>query len=189
MTGENFHIISGGPGAGKTTLIAALRARQFLCMDEAARAILREQRVIGGNAVHTGDRAHYLELMLSRSIADYERVTGADGPVFFDRGLPELVGYCAIAGLSVPDHVRNAATRFRYGRRVFLAPPWPAIYENDSERVQTLKEAQAGFDAAVEVYGSLGYETVELPRAPVAERVDFILEALGLAAGSARIAR
>ena len=64
----NFHIITGGPGSGKTSIIEALRERGYRCVDEVGRKIIREQVLIGGNALHWGDRAKFLELMLSRSM-------------------------------------------------------------------------------------------------------------------------
>jgi predicted ATPase len=44
----DFHIITGGPGSGKTTLIDALAAQGFHHMPEAGRAIIRDQIAIGG---------------------------------------------------------------------------------------------------------------------------------------------
>lgn len=44
----DFHIITGGPGSGKTTLIDALAALGFQHMPEAGRAIIRDQVAIGG---------------------------------------------------------------------------------------------------------------------------------------------
>lgn len=83
---SNLHVITGGPGSGKTSVIEALRGRGYRCVDEVGRAIIRRQVRIGGDALHWGDRAKYLELMLSHAMADYERVEGVSEPVFFDRG-------------------------------------------------------------------------------------------------------
>jgi predicted ATPase len=85
---ETRFIITGGPGSGRTAIIEALRLRGYCCVDEVGRKIIQEQMRIGGDAVHWGGRAKYLELMLSRSIADYDRVAGKAGAIFFDRGIP-----------------------------------------------------------------------------------------------------
>ena len=37
----------------------------------------------------------------------------------------------------------RAAERFRYNRRVFLAPPWPEIFRQDAERKQTARGSRA----------------------------------------------
>jgi predicted ATPase len=37
--------------------------------------------------------------MLERAIADYNRLGGAGEPAFFDRGIPDLVGYAELFAL------------------------------------------------------------------------------------------
>jgi predicted ATPase len=83
-------------------------------------------------------------------------------------------------GLPPPAHFRAAAERFRYNRKVFVAPPWPEIFANDAERKQSLSEAVRTHAAAVQIYEEYGYETVPLPKAPVEERVRFVLAEAGL---------
>jgi len=172
----NFHIITGGPGSGKTSVIQALRDRGHLCVDEVGRRIIREQLLIGGNALHWGDREKFLELMLSRSMGDYDRVADSQGHVFFDRGVPELAGYGPLVGFPTPAHVTKAAELFRYARTVFVMPPWREIYQNDAERKQDFAEAIASYDLAVATYREFGYQPVDVPKASVTERVQFILE-------------
>lgn len=176
----NFHIITGGPGSGKTSVIDALRERGFRCVDEVARKIIREQLLIGGDALHWGDQAKFLELMLSRSMGDYDQVGESDRPVFFDRGIPELAGYCRLVKIPELPHVTRAAALFRYARVVFVMPLWREIYRNDEERKQDFDEAIASHDAAVAVYREFDYEPVEVARTGVAERVDFILRRIGI---------
>lgn len=55
----NFHVITGGPGSGKTTLIDMLASQGFHHMPEAGRAIIRDQVAIGGTALPWADRAAY----------------------------------------------------------------------------------------------------------------------------------
>lgn len=175
--GSNFFVITGGPGAGKTAIVEALARRGFPTVAECGRDILRQQVAIGGNAVHWGDAAAYCELMLSRGMADYERMLGeSDGPVFFDRGITELVGYCRLIGIDVPDHVQKAAELYRYNTVVFLAPPWPEIYANDPLRRQDADEALRTAALAGAVYAEFGYTVVEIPKLPVTERAVFVLK-------------
>lgn len=174
--GADFHIITGGPGSGKTSVIEALRERGFTCVGEVGRKIIQEQLRIGGNALHWGDRELFLELMLTRSIGDYDRFAGSEGHVFFDRGVPELAGYGPLVGFPTPPHVTRAAELFRYARTVFVMPPWREIYQNDAERKQDFAEAVASYDAAVATYREFGYDPIDVPKASVPERVRFILE-------------
>ena len=67
-----------------------------------------------------------------------------------------------------PAHVRQAATQFRYNRRVFIAPPCAEIYEPDAERKQSFAEAVWTCDAMVATYEALGHGLIELPRCSIA---------------------
>lgn len=177
---DRFFVLTGGPGSGKTTLIEALAKRGFATTVEAGRGIIRDQQAIGGAALPWADRALFAELMLSWEMRSYQAARGEKGPMFFDRGVPDTMGYLRLCGLTVPDHIRNATRRFRYNRRVFIAPPWPDIFEQDAERKQTPDEAERTFQALRKVYAELGYELLELPRAPVETRLRMILAEAGI---------
>ncbi|MGV8995949.1 MAG: AAA family ATPase [Parvibaculaceae bacterium] len=172
---SNFYILTGGPGAGKTVLIEALRLRGYACVDEVARKIIQEQHLIGGDALHDGDQRKFADLMLTRSIAAYEQVTERVAPVFFDRGLPELVGYGPFVGHATPGYFHKAAALFRFNKRVFILPPWPEIYGQDDERKHDFAEAVESWRLSAETYPKLGYELVEVPKLSIADRVDFVL--------------
>jgi predicted ATPase len=168
-------IITGGPGAGKTTLLAELSRRGFATAPESGRAILKQQKAIGGPAQHHLDAGLYAELMLSWDMRAYDEARGEDGLIFFDRGIPDLLGYHAMMGLPQPDHFRAAGERYRYNRTVFIAPPWPEIYVTDAERKQDVAEAIRSYEALLACYGAAGYTLVELPKVPVGPRADFVL--------------
>ncbi|OMG57393.1 AAA family ATPase [Brevundimonas sp. ZS04] len=178
MIGPRRIVLTGGPGSGKTTLLEALAAAGHVTSPEAGRAIIRRQQAIDGEALPWKDRALFAELMLDRELEAHARAESADGPVFFDRGVPDVVGYLTLCGLPVPAHMERAAQDIRYDRRVFIAPVWPEIFGQDAERKQDLDEARRTFDAMAETYPRFGYELIELPQAPVAERLDFVLTTL-----------
>ncbi|MEW6634237.1 MAG: AAA family ATPase [Pseudomonadota bacterium] len=177
---DRFFVLTGGPGSGKTTLVEALKARGFSTAPEAGRAIIRDQVAIGGPALPWQDRALFAELMLSWELRSWHAANAELCPVFFDRGVPDTIGYLRLCGLPVPGHIRKAATQFRYASRVFIAPPWPEIFARDEERKQTLDEAERTFQSVAGVYAELGYELVSLPLAPVEARLQFILAQAGL---------
>ncbi|CDX13077.1 conserved hypothetical protein [Mesorhizobium sp. ORS 3324] len=175
-----FFVLTGGPGSGKTTLIETLKSAGFATAPEAGRGIIRDQMAIGGPALPLLDPALFAELMLSWELRSWHAAQGEPAPVFFDRGVPDTIGYLRLCGLPVPDHIRSAATTFRYARHVFIAPPWPEIFVQDEERRQTLDRAERTFQSVTSAYAELGYELVLLPLVPVEERVCFILDAAGL---------
>ena len=96
--------------------------------------------------------------------------------VFFDRGVPDVLGYLRLIGVPTPEHVKKATQIFRYNRRVFIAPPWREIFQQDKERKQEWDEAVRTHEAMVATYTACDYELVELPRATVEDRVHFVLQ-------------
>ena len=181
---EDLIVITGGPGSGKTTLIELLRGAGFATTPEAGRAVIQDQSAIGGPALPWKDPALFAELMLCWEIRSYRWALRQDGPVFFDHAIPGLTGYHPMMGLDVPPHVDAAVAAFPYRREVFIAPYWPEIYRNDTERRQTLDEAKRSYEAAVECYTRCGYRLVELPRAAPEERLRFVLDRLGVSRSS-----
>ncbi|MCE9673824.1 AAA family ATPase [Myxococcus stipitatus] len=169
-----LHVITGGPGSGKTSLIEALAAEGFAHMPEAGRAIIQQQVEIGGTALPWADRRAFAELMLGWELRSHQEARERSVPVILDRGIPDVIGYLLVCGLPVPPHLWKAAELFRYHRRVFIAPHWPEIFEQDAERKQDSAEAEATHHAMVEVYTRLDYELLHLPRASIPERARFV---------------
>jgi len=178
-------ILSGGPGAGKTTLLHALRQAGFPVVPEAGRAIIRAQQQQGGRAVPWVDRQAFAREMLRQDSAHYAENAGSEGWVFFDRGIPDIRGYCRVAEIEEPQTLSDCIARCRYYHTVFLAPPWPAIYARDAERKQDFATAVATFEQMHRVYRECGYRTLLLPCCEVEGRRDFVLRALASGGGTA----
>ncbi|UUP16104.1 AAA family ATPase [Nitratireductor thuwali] len=177
-TKQNLFVLTGGPGSGKTTLLDALDAAGFATAPEAGRSIIRQQKAMGGSGLPSADRLLYAELMLSWDIRSFQ--AAPDETAFFDRGIPDTIGYLSLCGIAVPAHFHRAAEMFRYNRTVFILPPWPDIFRNDTERTQSPEEAEATFRAMQETYTALGYRLVEVPRTRLRERLAFVLAAAGV---------
>ena len=172
----DFHVLTGGPGSGKSSLVAALADEGFHHVPEAGRAIIKEQVAQGGSALPWKNRDAFASLMLDWDMRSYRSAKALHGPVFFDRGIVDIIGYRRLCGLPVSDHLIRTVEGFRYNRRVFIAPHWPEIFTQDRERKQTALEAKQTVDAMVEAYSSFGYDLVPIPLVSVAERVRFIRE-------------
>ncbi|MBN9888853.1 AAA family ATPase [Salipiger abyssi] len=171
---DHFFVVTGGPGAGKTSLITELSRRGFHTIPESGRAIIREEMVSGGDALPWADRMAYAERMLERDLRAYEDARALSGPVIFDRGTPDILGYLTLCGLPVPPHIAAAAKETRYNARIFLAPFWDDIFTQDAERKQTRAEAEATGAVMRDTYTALGYEITELPRTDIVTRADFV---------------
>lgn len=171
---DHFFVVTGGPGAGKTSLITELARRGFHTIPESGRAIIREEVASGGDALPWADPLAYAERMLERDLRAYEDAQALSGPVIFDRGIPDIMGYLTLCGLPVPLHIAAASRRSRYNCRVFVAPYWEEIFTRDAERKQTRAEAEATCAIMRETYRALGYTIVELPKAGIAKRADAV---------------
>lgn len=175
MASDRFVVISGCSGGGKSTLLAELARRGHRVVEEPGRRIVAEEMERDGSALPWVDPVAFVERALALARADRETVKNAIGWTFFDRGLIDaavalehLTG-APVAGTLGPD---------RYHRRVFLTPPWPAIYKTDPERRHGFEDAVDEYVRLATAYPSLGYDVLLLPHVQVAERADLILESL-----------
>lgn len=176
---NHFFVLTGGPGSGKTTLIEVLRGRGFATTDEAGRGVIREEVEAGGDALPWIDRERFAWRMFEWELKSYRQAQREGGPAFFDRGLPDTIGYLRLEGLDVPAAMEEEALRLRYASPVFIAPPWKDIYGTDEERRQDWALAVRTYETMAQTYEALGYALCELPRASVEDRAAFLIEATG----------
>ena len=168
-------VITGAPGSGKTPILRELVLLGFLGVNEPAREILAEQRAIGGSGVADKDPQLFCDLMLERAITGYQRLGGVGEPAFFDRGIPDMVGYAEVFALDT-SAAWAASRHYRYDDVVFVLPAWLDIYVTDGERRMTFESARSFGDRVREVYLDLGYTIIEVPRDSVETRTRFIAE-------------
>lgn len=177
MTTDNFILISGCSGGGKSTLLAELRGRGHMVIEEPGRRIVAEEQASGGLALPWVDAEAFARRAVELALADRASIGERSGPVFFDRGLIDAAA--ALEHLTGEPVVEPLARAHRYHARVFVAPPWPEIYATDAERRHGLEEAVAEYDRLCQVYPAVGYELCVLPKTGVEHRADFILATLG----------
>lgn len=169
-------VLTGCSGGGKSTLLAELAARGCPVRHEAGRQIVREQLQIGGAALPWVDPEAFVGLAASRTMHLFNSAIIVAMPVFFDRSLVDLTSFLALKGIAVPEHLRRAVNIYRYAPEVFVVPPWPEIYVRDDERPKPFDEALLEYEALVKGYEAAGYRLVEVPKRPVVERADFVLD-------------
>jgi len=92
----------------------------------------------------------------------------------FDRGFPDNVGFLQMMGLRIPDELGLACKNYRYAGPIFVAPPWKEIYHGDQDRIQDWHEAETTYEAVTSTWRRYGYELIELPKASVNERANFV---------------
>ena len=173
---NTFFVLTGGPGAGKTTVLDLLRDEGHSGTVEAGRAVIRQQSAIDGPSLPWKDPAIFADHMQTWEMRSHEIARENGGVTFFDRGVPDVIGYLRLSGLPVPIHVERAAERYRYNRRVFVFPPWEKIYRPDEERHQDFDEAGRTFEFVRDAYRDVDYQCIEVPMLTPDERKRFILE-------------
>lgn len=124
------------------------------------------------------DPLGFAEAMAEAHRREFERLAEVRGPVVFDRGLPDVVGFLEVSGLTVPETIHRACREIRYSGPVLRAPAWQDIYVQDAERIQDWHEAVASDEAVSAAWTRYGYDLTPLPLASVEQRLAFLIELL-----------
>jgi predicted ATPase len=178
MTNPEKYIITGGPGAGKTSLLQALYQAGHNCSEEASRRLIAELVAEGSDCLPWTNLSCFAIRALDRMTDLYKQTADDFGITFFDRGIPDIIAYLKAARLPVPDRFYTALRRHPYHKMVFILPPWQAIYVNDAERWQTFEESVHLYTNLRETYQSLGFFMVQVPEESVEGRMKYILETI-----------
>ena len=169
-------MLTGAPGAGKTTLLDAAEAAGIRTSPEVARRILQQH---GGMELREADPLGFAEAMAEAHTREFERHAAHPGPVLFDRGFPDVVGFLDVSGLPVPAAVDRACRDLRYAGPILRAPAWAAIYVQDAQRIQDWEQAVASDAAVTAAWRRYGYDVIDLPLVGVDERLAFLRRSLG----------
>jgi predicted ATPase len=173
-------VITGGPGAGKTTLLLALEARGYKIVGDTARTIIQDRRRRG--LTPRPAAYEFAQEALRMDIENFVHHATGRGPVFFERGV--LDALCLLDRVtSLNENELNMwLSKYRYFPKVFVLPPWKAIYVNDDERDHTFEHAESMNRMVQEWYRRCGYQILEVPMVSVEERCTFVLQALATGA-------
>ena len=166
--------LTGGPGAGKTTVLDALHTRGYECVPDTARAIIQERLKLSLSP--RPSPREFADEILKRDREQYQRMASGSGLVFFDRcALDALAMIDQLGGLASPLEQEKHLAEYEYFRTAFIFPPWEEIYTTDTERDHPFAHALAVHKEVSAWYTRCGYDLVEVPRGTVQKRCDFIL--------------
>jgi len=171
-------VLTGGPGTGKTTIMKQLDTLGHVCQHEISRQIILEGQKNGIEQLFLEDPLAFSQALFKGRKSQFLEVTAAmNYPVFFDRGLPDVVAYMDYLNQQSPEKFLKDLATHRYDH-VFILPPWQAIHVQDNERYESFEQGQKIHHFIVNRYENLGYRPIEVPVGTVDERTEFILNHL-----------
>ena len=170
-----WHVITGAPCSGKSTLIGQLADRGFRTAPEAARQYFERELAATGRTIEEirGDVIPLVHGILSIML-EIERGLDANEVVFLDRGYPDILAFLRQFGLD-PNRFLPGCFHHRYAC-VFMLDRFPVRLDG----VRTEDEAAAAYldEWHYRDYTALGYRVVRVPVLPPQERLAFVLERL-----------
>lgn len=170
-------IITGGPGAGKTTLINALSSAGYTTYPEVSRVLIEEQSQLDNGILPWANMKAFAELCFI-SMRQQKRQSGRVDTVFLDRAIPDIFGYLKQQNLTIPASYIEECQG--YHSQVFFCRPEVSVYVQDDVRPYPFDGALEIHQALIEAYQGVGFEVVDVPWGNVAERVSFVEQYLNL---------
>lgn len=169
------NLLIGGPSTGKSTVLEALTDQGYWCFPEISREVTLEARQLGIEHLFLNEPLKFSEMLLKGRIKQFEDAEALDThQVFIDRGIPDVTAYMDHFDEDYPSEFSDANKNYRYDN-VFLFPIWDDIYTQDNERFEDLELAQSLQDALIKTYKDLDYKLIEVPKADIHRRIEFIL--------------
>jgi len=172
ISNNNWHVVTGGPSSGKTTLVDEMAKLGYATCPEPARTYIDRQIATGKTLPEISrDMAKYQNEILKTALEIRESAP-KNKIVFFDRSVCDLTAYNEFYGLDASEPRRRCG-EIRYGKIFFLEQ---LEFTPDYARVEDRETARKLSAAIKKVYRGLGYEIISLPPAPLAERVKTVLK-------------
>ena len=177
MKDKKHFIITGAPSTGKSSVVNELIKRGYVCHDEIARQVIKENQGKGNNLLPWVDMLAFSDEVFRR-MEELNKSLPKGELCFLDRSMVDLIGYMDFGGGVAPARYAEGAKKSGYSLNVFYMPFWSAIFANDEQRLESTDEAMRIDEALRKAYNSLGFNLIEVPIGTVEERVDYILSFL-----------
>ncbi len=173
MARTNWHVITGGPGCGKTTTVNLLKECGYKTTVEQSRHYIDTLRVTGETVAHIRqNQLIFQRKVLDLQIAQEEQLSPGE-IVFLDRALPDALAYYRFLHLPIDQKLTDAVAKASY-RTVFILAPLSLV--NDYARTENETAQREIHRLVVEVYEGLSFPVVHVPVLPAEDRVELVLD-------------
>ena len=173
----NWHVVTGGPSAGKSKTLEHLSFRGCKIIPEAARILIDDEMSRGKTLQEIRrDEQAFQERILQMKL-EVEQKLNPREHLFLDRGIADSIAYFRFHGADPKPAID--ASRHRVYKTVFLLDQ--VRFQRDEARIESVESARRINDLLLEAYAELGYTVIRVPVMPIADRVDFILAAAKIA--------
>jgi predicted ATPase len=170
----NWHVITGAPSCGKTSLINLLADKGFQTAPEGARLYLEREMARGRTLEEIRSNKVDLQRRLKDMQLEVERGLQANDFIFLDRAIPDNLAWYRAFGLN-PNEFLRECLHYRYAS-VILLDRLPLQYNGLRFKDAAL---QSFFDEwHTRDYSALGYSITRVPVMPPEERLAFVLRVL-----------
>ncbi len=174
MHTANWHVITGAPCSGKTSVIREIGRRGYQVIHEVARAYIDRQLSRGRQINQIKADILQFERHILHEKLRIEASLKKAGPIFFDRGVPDSIAYYNLEGL-------DPAEPLRYSRRtgyskIFFFERFDFL--QDDVRSEDDEIAARLNNLLLDAYEKAGYNVIMVPVMAVKDRADLILEAI-----------
>jgi predicted ATPase len=170
----NWHVVTGAPCSGKTTLIDQLATKGFRTVPETARLYFDKEMAKGRTIEELRENCFTLERGLIDMQLKFEGELPVSEVVFLDRGIPDSLTYCRVAGVD-PNEFLSECFFYRYAA-VFVLDR--IAIQQDNCRIEDDVIADLIDEWLARDYAALGYNIVRVPVMLPRERLAFVLENL-----------
>jgi len=172
MSSTNWHVITGAPCSGKTTVIRELEKHGYRVVHEAARAHIDKELMMGKTIREIkADIAAFEQHILDQKIKT-EASLPINETIFLDRAVPDSIAYFTLEGLDPGGPIeKSKITRYK---KIFFFER--LMFQKDAVRSEDERIAAELDHLLRKSYQMLGYEIIHVPLAPVRDRVEFILK-------------
>lgn len=174
---SDWHVITGAPSSGKSTIITRLQEMGYDTVEEGARVIIDRELAKGKTLEQVNVDSPDFEEAWVRLQVDLEAKLDRSKKIIFDRGILDTLAYYRYYGWTVSKQMQKWCESAKY-KKVFLFELLD--YEQDYARIETSDTADALQDLFHEVYKEAGYNVILIPKDTVENRLKLVVQHIGV---------